>query len=196
MSTEWTTEPCRNCGNKGAGRYCPQCGQRKGEVRVSLRRMLADVLEDQLSINATLPRTLQGILFRPGRLTVDYLNGRIASYIPPFRLYLAASVIFFLVLSIGSRTERFRVAIEQQADTAAARPTVAEAGRLSARPSTPRGRPGPGPATAPRPTRRRPASPKRRISSASGSCPRLPGIRPPGPSASSCTRGWPSSMRS
>jgi hypothetical protein len=129
VSTEWNTEPCRNCGNTGAGRYCPQCGQRKGEVRVSLRRMLADVLEDQLSINATLPRTLQGILFRPGRLTLDYLNGRIASYIPPFRLYLAASVLFFLTLSIGSRTERFRVAIEQQqADTTVTRPTVAEAG--------------------------------------------------------------------
>lgn len=36
-----TTEPCRNCGNTRPGHYCANCGRRNGEVRVSLRGMLA-----------------------------------------------------------------------------------------------------------------------------------------------------------
>ena len=36
-------------------------------------------------------------LMRPGQLTVDYLQGRRARYLPPVRLYLIASVVYFLV---------------------------------------------------------------------------------------------------
>jgi len=69
------------------------------ERRITLRRMLSGVIEDQLSINATLPRTLRALLFHPGLLSSEYLDGRIQRYVPPFRLYLAASVVFFLLLS-------------------------------------------------------------------------------------------------
>ena len=92
-------EPCLNCGDTTPGNYCPTCGQRKTEVLVSVRTMLADVLEDQLVLNRALPRTIGALLFRPGFLTSEYVRGRIVRYIAPFRLYLVASVLFFLVLS-------------------------------------------------------------------------------------------------
>lgn len=91
--------PCLNCGNTTTGRFCPECGQRKVWVRVSVRAMLADVLEDQLALNRTLPRTVAALLIRPGFLTQEYVRGRIVSYIAPFRLYLVASVVFFLIVS-------------------------------------------------------------------------------------------------
>jgi hypothetical protein len=91
--------PCLNCGNTTAGRFCPACGQRKTWVRVSVRTMVAEVLEDQLVLNRALPRTVGALLFRPGFLTQEYVRGRIVSYIAPFRLYLVASVLFFLILS-------------------------------------------------------------------------------------------------
>ena len=96
-------EPCLNCGDTTPGRYCRACGQRKGEVRVSMRRLVAEVLEDQLSINSALPRTLAALFLHPGRLTAEYSRGRIASFIAPFRLYLVASLLFFLVASVASR---------------------------------------------------------------------------------------------
>lgn len=61
--------------------------------------MVRDVLEDQFSLEARLPRTLLSLLFRPGRLTREYAAGRVARYIAPFRLYLVSSLLFFLVLS-------------------------------------------------------------------------------------------------
>jgi hypothetical protein len=64
--------------------------------------MLAEVIEDQLSLNAALPRTLRALLLHPGLLSTEYLDGRIQRYIPPFRLYLVSSVVFFLLLSLLS----------------------------------------------------------------------------------------------
>jgi hypothetical protein len=69
---------------------------------VSLRAMLADVLEDELTVDRRLPTTLAALLFRPGQLTLEYVNGRIVRYIRPFRLYLVTSVVFFLLLSFTS----------------------------------------------------------------------------------------------
>lgn len=92
-------QPCLNCGDSTPGDYCRACGQGKRKVAVSLGSMISDVLEDQLVLNRTLPRTLLYLLFRPGFLTVEYVNGRIVRYIAPFRLYLATSIVFFLLLS-------------------------------------------------------------------------------------------------
>lgn len=90
--------PCLNCGDQTVGMFCPRCGQRKVDVRISLRRMLGEVMEDQLSVNSTLPRTLIALVFRPGRLTREYVQGRIVRYVPPFRLYLVSSLLFFVIL--------------------------------------------------------------------------------------------------
>jgi hypothetical protein len=92
--------PCTNCGDPTPGNYCRTCGQRKVEVHVSLGRMLLEALDDQFSINSALPRTLAALVARPGHLTREYMGGRIARYIPPFRLYLVTSVLFFLALSL------------------------------------------------------------------------------------------------
>lgn len=120
-AAEETSKPCLNCGDATPGNFCPVCGQRRTDVRVSLRRLLADVLEDQLSISSALPRTLIAILFRPGYATNEYLAGRIASYIAPFRLYLVTSLIFFLLLSFQTRMNDMRVPavpVSVPADTA------------------------------------------------------------------------------
>jgi hypothetical protein len=96
------TSPCLNCGDPTRGEYCPSCGQRKTVVQVSIRAMAAEALEDELTVDHRLPRTLHALFIRPGQLTVDYVNGRIVRYIRPFRLYLVSSVIFFLLLSFTS----------------------------------------------------------------------------------------------
>jgi hypothetical protein len=96
------TAPCLNCGDPTPGEYCPTCGQRKVGVQISIRAMVAEALEDELTVDRRLPTTLAALLFRPGMLTVEYVNGRIARYIRPFRLYLVSSVIFFLLLSFTS----------------------------------------------------------------------------------------------
>jgi hypothetical protein len=111
-------EPCRNCGDSTRGNYCPSCGQAKRDLSVSVGAMVADVLEDQFVLGRALPRTVRGLLLQPGRLTREYLEGRRVRYIAPFRLYLACSVVFFLVFSVfGLRSmDRSAQAMESQVD--------------------------------------------------------------------------------
>lgn len=111
---------CPNCASPAAGKFCPSCGQRQDLVRTSLARVVRDLLEDQFSLNGTLPRTLGALLFRPGRLTREYMSLRVARYIPPVRLYLVASVAFFLLLSIRSSLEDARSVTGPAADSAMA----------------------------------------------------------------------------
>ena len=94
---------CPGCGSRVSGRFCANCGQRAGTRVLSLRAMLSDYLEDQFSLNTTLPPTLGALFFHPGRLTQEYLRQRISPYVPPFRLYLVTSLLFFLVVALQTR---------------------------------------------------------------------------------------------
>lgn len=109
---------CPNCGAAVGDRYCAHCGQKQGERLVSARRMLAESLADNFSLEARLPRTLLTLLFRPGRLTSDYLAGRIARYVQPLRLYVAASLVFFLLLPLFADFDRFWGAIDDRVESA------------------------------------------------------------------------------
>jgi hypothetical protein len=97
-------EACRNCGDATPGAFCPSCGQPRASKLVSLRRIVADAVEDHLSLNATTPRTLGMLVTQPGGLTAEYLQGRIARYLPPLRLYIIASFAFFLTLGLSRAT--------------------------------------------------------------------------------------------
>ncbi len=44
--------------------------------------------------------TLWVLVVRPGRLTLKYLAGRRQRYVPPLRIYLQASLLFFLIVKV------------------------------------------------------------------------------------------------
>ncbi len=88
---------CLNCGTRLRGQYCGSCGQRSRNRLISIWQLLREAFGDLLELDSRLWRTLLPLLIRPGRLTRDYLEGRRARYMPPFRSYLVLSVIFFVV---------------------------------------------------------------------------------------------------
>ena len=88
---------CLNCGTELRGQYCGSCGQRARNRLISLWELLQDAFGDLFEVDSRLWRTIIPLLIRPGRLTLDYLEGRRARYMPPFRMYLVLSVIFFVI---------------------------------------------------------------------------------------------------
>lgn len=98
--------PCPNCAAPVSDAYCARCGQRYADSIPSLRRMAAEFVDDQFSVNGTLPRSVGWLVFRPGFLTREYSQGRIARYIRPFRLFLGASVLLLLALTSLADTGR------------------------------------------------------------------------------------------
>ncbi|WP_405224700.1 DUF4286 family protein [Lentisalinibacter sediminis] len=87
---------CLNCGHVLHGQYCGICGQRSSSRLISLWGLIAEGLGDLLDMDSRLWRTLRALLLRPGYLTAEYLEGRRARFMPPFRMYLAFSLIFFI----------------------------------------------------------------------------------------------------
>ena len=110
---------CLNCGTPVDNRFCPNCGQQTTKRLASVRAMVRDAVADELSLDAKVPRTLVGLLFRPGNLTREYLAGRIARYVPPFRLYLMSSLLFFIMLPFIANFDRMWSAVEPQVEAAA-----------------------------------------------------------------------------
>lgn len=88
---------CLNCGTRLRGQYCGVCGQRARNRLISLWELLREAFGDLLELDSRVWRTLVPLLIRPGQLTHDYLQGRRARYMPPFRTYLVLSVLFFVV---------------------------------------------------------------------------------------------------
>jgi predicted RNA-binding Zn-ribbon protein involved in translation (DUF1610 family) len=93
--------PCPNCGQKLAGRFCSSCGQPVDTHRRSLRHLGADLVKDLASFDSRILRTVRALLFQPGELAMVFRDGRTQRYVPPVRLYLFVSLIFFLVLSVS-----------------------------------------------------------------------------------------------
>ena len=100
MSSDAGSPRCLNCGAELSGLFCANCGQENTELRVSLRRLARDFLAEQLGLESKVPTTLWTLISRPGLLTKEYLAGRRVRSLLPLRLYLSASVVFFLLMAL------------------------------------------------------------------------------------------------
>ena len=77
--------------------YCPQCGQKSDTHILAFREFLAEIADGLLNMDSRLWRTLTPLVIHPGKLTNEFIHGRRMHYLPPFRLYLILSLLFFLV---------------------------------------------------------------------------------------------------
>jgi hypothetical protein len=107
------TVRCDNCGAAVSGRYCAACGQRLEAPVQSLWHFVREATEDLTHTDSRLWRTLGALLCRPGYLTREFLAGRRARYLPPVRLYLVISVVFFLW---ASATHHLRLVLFSEPD--------------------------------------------------------------------------------
>jgi hypothetical protein len=91
---------CRNCDAEMQGNFCAACGQENTDYRVSLRRLLGDLVDEVFQLESRLWRSLWALFRHPGLLTREYNAGRRVRYTTPLRLYLIASVTYFFVASV------------------------------------------------------------------------------------------------
>src|SRR5438034_8787476 len=98
---------CENCGAQLQGHWCAQCGQAAVDYRRSFRHVIADVLESFLNWDSKFFATIALLIFKPWRLTNEFLAGKRVRYVNPLRLYLLASILFFFAVNYGARDLRF-----------------------------------------------------------------------------------------
>ena len=88
---------CENCGAPLAGEFCAQCGQHAIDYRRSIFRVLLDAADSFLNWDTKFLHSMNQLLIHPWQLTNDFNAGRRARYVHPLRLYLIASIVFFLL---------------------------------------------------------------------------------------------------
>jgi len=123
---------CDNCGARVPGRYCGNCGQRLEPPLHSLWHFSQVAFEDVTHADSRLWRTLWALLTRPGYLTREFLAGRRARYLPPVRLYLVLSVLFFLWAAASrGQWEMIRITSDSRDAAPRAKVTTLAAGTTS-----------------------------------------------------------------
>ena len=86
--------PCANCGAPLAGLYCHDCGQSSDNHKRSLPHLVWEIIEDLFHLDGRLLRTVPDLFLRPGRLARDYMEGRVARHVPPFRAFLVTLLLY------------------------------------------------------------------------------------------------------
>jgi len=92
---------CLDCGATLTGTYCAACGQRASELNRPIRELVLEWLDGIWSFDRRLLRTLGPLICRPGLLTLEYLAGRRRRYVEPIKLYLAFSLVLFLLMGVS-----------------------------------------------------------------------------------------------
>lgn len=92
---------CNNCQHdlKDNAQYCSSCGQSTTSLNRPFFMVSREWMHELLDIDGKLWLSLKTLLTKPGRLTQEFNQGKRVKYTPPLRLYLAISIIFFVVFS-------------------------------------------------------------------------------------------------
>jgi len=91
---------CANCGTALNGPFCSNCGQKASDLHRPIWWIVGEFLDAVFGYDSRTFRTLWLLFAEPGEFTRRYLDGKRASMLPPFRLFVIASIVFFLVLQV------------------------------------------------------------------------------------------------
>ena len=88
---------CLNCGGTVIGRFCHVCGQENIVPKESFGSLVIHFFSDITHFDGKFFQSIKYLLFRPGFLSKEFVNGRRASHLNPVRMYVFTSAIFFLI---------------------------------------------------------------------------------------------------
>ena len=109
-------ETCLNCDLplEKSDNFCPNCGQKNTTKKLSFSDFFLEFFSGLFNYDSRFQRTVRVLLFKPGKISKDYIHGKRMRYANPFRFYLSASIIFFLIAGISDKFEGVNLA-EQDA---------------------------------------------------------------------------------
>lgn len=93
---------CLNCGVPldVIDRYCHSCGQINTTKKLSFGDFFNEFFSSIFSYDSRLRHTIVALLFKPGKISKDYVEGKRIRYANPFRFYMSVSIIFFLITGL------------------------------------------------------------------------------------------------
>ena len=90
------------------GPYCAQCGQETVIGKLRLRDFSHEYLQNFVTLEGRLWRSLWLLASQPGQLTLEFLVGRRRRYVRPIPLYLSLSFLLFVLLALTPPASLFQ----------------------------------------------------------------------------------------
>ncbi|HSI69738.1 MAG TPA: DUF3667 domain-containing protein [Gillisia sp.] len=102
---------CLNCGHPldRSEKYCSNCGQLNSTKKLAFDDFFNEFFAGVFAYDSRTRRTFKALLFYPGTISRDYIQGKRMRYANPFRFYLSASIIFFIIWNLTSGFDGFNV---------------------------------------------------------------------------------------
>lgn len=96
---KYRSTECLNCGHplELTDKYCSYCAQMNTTKNLSLKDFFGEFIGSIITYDSRFRYTLQDLLFKPGTITRNYVDGKRLRYANPFRFFLSVSIIYFLV---------------------------------------------------------------------------------------------------
>lgn len=124
---------CHNCGAAVDYHFCAVCGQSTTLHVPSASEFIHEFIGHYVAIEGRLWKTLALLLFKPGFLTWEYIQGRRVRYVEPLRIYLTFSILFFAVLKLTG-TDMYQDEVRAPVPPAASQAATPGQDRAEARP--------------------------------------------------------------
>jgi hypothetical protein len=100
MSTNTTSETCKTCSETLQGTYCHKCGEKVVEERdFHFKTLLKETFGGIFNFDSKIFKSFYYLLLKPGKLTVNYIEGIRTPFMKPIQLFLVINVFFFLLLT-------------------------------------------------------------------------------------------------
>ncbi len=110
---------CTDCGAGTSGNFCANCGQ-PTHVHRTLLHLGEELLHGVMHFDARIWRTLPLLVFNPGRLTREWVQGARTRYVSPLALFLFTLFVTFFILSFVHMPEPVMSLASQRAAAEAA----------------------------------------------------------------------------
>jgi hypothetical protein len=94
-----TLRVCDNCETPATGKFCVNCGQEHEPGKLHFKDFVVDYIRSLIDIDSKSLKSMRWLVFKPGLLDAQYIQGKRASYVSPSQIYLCMSIIFFFVAS-------------------------------------------------------------------------------------------------
>ena len=93
---------CKNCDTKilPEDAFCKNCGQENHDHHLTMKAMFYEFVEGITHFDNKIVSSYKNLLFKPGKLTKDYISGKRVSYVPPVRLYIFTAFVYFFLVGL------------------------------------------------------------------------------------------------
>src|SRR3989337_2187388 len=86
---------CENCETPATGKFCVNCGQEHEPGKLHFKDFVVDYVRSLIDIDSKSLKSMRWLIFKPGMLDAQYIQGRRASFVSPSQIYSCMSIIFF-----------------------------------------------------------------------------------------------------